>query len=171
MKFAFADPPYYGKGKSMYGNLHPDAKIWDEKNSHLELLDKLVNEYPDGWVLCCNPKDLVWLLPHAPEEVRVGAWVKTFHQIRKVTNQYAWECVLFYGGREEKGRKPMVRDWLQACIAMKKGTPGAKPKVFNEWVLDLLNAKEKDIVVDLYPGSGGLEIPCKERKIKYKKSC
>lgn len=169
MKFAFADPPYYGKGKSMYKNLHKEAEIWDNKKSHLELIDNLVKNYPDGWVLCCNPKDLVWLLPNVPENVRIGSWVKTFHQIRKVTTQYSWESVLFYKGRDEKGRKPMVRDWLQACIAFKKGVPGAKPKAFNDWVIDLLNAKENDVIVDLFPGSGGLEISCKEKKIKYKK--
>ena len=66
MKFAYADPPYHGMGKKMYGDLHDEAAKWDSKTSHIELLNKLTQDYPDGWVLSCNPKDLVWLLPHAP---------------------------------------------------------------------------------------------------------
>jgi hypothetical protein len=156
MKFAYADPPYFGNGKRRYSQ-HPEAAIWDSKDAHIELVHRLVNDYPDGWVLSCNPSDLRWMLPACPEDCRVGAWVKTFHQIRRTTTQYAWEPVIFRGGRPDPLRKPMVRDWLSCATTRKKGTVGAKPEQFNEWVLLLLGFDPKqDQIDDLFPGSGGM---------------
>jgi len=100
MKFAYADPPYFNQGKKRYGEFHPDAAIWDKQEAHIDLINKLVDEYPDGWALSCNPRDLQWLLPHCPETVRVCSWVKTFHQIRPTTVQFAWEPVLLGGGEK-----------------------------------------------------------------------
>jgi hypothetical protein len=156
MKFAYADPPYYGNGKRRYSE-HPEAAIWDSKDAHFDLVRRLVAEYPDGWALSCNPSDLGWLLPVCPEGVRVAAWVKTFHQIRPTTVQYAWEPVIFVGGRKNPKRKPMVRDWHSCTATKKKGTVGAKPQSFNAWVLDLLAYDPtQDTVDDLFPGSNGM---------------
>jgi len=166
MNFAYADPPYFGMGKRLYGNLHNEADIWDNKTSHIDLLARLMDEYPDGWALSCNPKDLAWLLPVVPA-VRVCAWAKTFHQIRPLcTVQYAWEPVLLHGGRVVKHRKPMVRDWLACARSMKKGLVGTKPDAFNDWVLDLLSFDPKnDILHDLFPGSGGMSEAIKRRQL------
>lgn len=49
-----------------------------------------------------------------------------------------------------------VRDFLVANITMKKGTHGAKPDLFNDWILDLLGYQAGDTLDDLYPGSGGM---------------
>jgi len=100
MRFAYADPPYFAQGRKLYGKHHPEAGVWDSKEEHLRLIDRLVDEYPDGWALSANPANLRWLLPHAPEGVRVCSWVKTFHQIRPTTVQFAWEPVLLWGGAE-----------------------------------------------------------------------
>lgn len=155
MKFAYADPPYYRQGKRLYGE-HPKAAIWDTKQAHIDLVERLNSDYPDGWALSCNPADLHWLLPHAPE-ARVCAWAKTFHQIRPLCSvQYAWEPVILNGGRKIPKRKPMIRDWMACARSMRKGLIGAKPDAFNEWVLDLLGYQSGDIVDDLYPGTGGL---------------
>jgi hypothetical protein len=162
VKFAYVDPPYHGMGKKMYGELHSEAAKWDDKQSHIDLLARIAEEYPDGWVFSCNPKDLPWLLPTMPEGTRVGAWVKTFFQIRKVHTQYAWEPILFSGGRIHKGRNPMVYDWLSCPRNLKRGVPGAKPDKFNDWVIKLLNAQEGDEVVDVFPGSGGLRVACEK---------
>ena len=155
MKFAYADPPYYTMGKKMYGSLHLEAAIWDEKATHIELIDRLLDEYPDGWAMSCNPANLHWLLANR-ENIRVCAWTKTFHQIRGTTNQFAWEALLLYGGRKDNNRKPMVRDWLSCPIAMQKGLQGAKPDAFNNWVLDLLNYKDGDQLDDLFTGTGSM---------------
>lgn len=154
MKFAYADPPYFKQGKKLYGKLHDEADIWDTKQAHWDLIDRLLVDYPDGWALSCNPAGLSWMIQH--EGIRVCAWVKTFHQIRGTTVQYAWEAVLLYGGRKDNKRKPMVRDWLSCRIAMKKGLTGAKPSEFNLWILDLLNYQAGDQLDDLFPGTNGM---------------
>lgn len=156
MRFAYADPPYFGQGKKRYSEFHPEAHIWDEKETHINLVQRLISEFPDGWALSCNPADLSWLLPHCPN-ARVAAWCKTFHQIwPKATVQFAWEPVIWCGGRKVPNRKPMVRDWIACARSMKKGMIGAKPETFNQWVLDLLGFEPGDDLVDLFPGSGGM---------------
>jgi hypothetical protein len=157
VKFAYADPPYHGCGKSHYGEHHDQAALWDDKATHLDLLARLSDEYPAGWVLSCNPRDLAWLLPAAPTDIRVGAWTKTWHQIRPATTQFAWEPVLFRGGHVDPKRSPMVRDWLSCAVAMGTGLRGAKPAAFNQWVLDLLAFNpDEDTLDDLFPGTAGM---------------
>lgn len=156
LRFAYADPPYHGCGKRLYGELHAEAAVWDDKQEHINLVNRLVSEYPDGWAMSCNPKDLRWLLPVCPEDARVGAWVKSWHQIRPTTTQWAWEAVIWCGGRKDNKREPMVRDWLQANATRQQGTPGAKPGAFCRWILDLLNAQKCDTIDDLFPGSGAI---------------
>ena len=158
MKFAYADPPYHGCGKKLYGTLHPEAAIWDDKNAHIDLINRLSDEYPDGWVLSCNPRDLRWMLPICPEDVRVGCWVKSWHQIRPTTTQYAWEPVIWRGGRKDNKRSPMVRDWIEANATRQRGVPGAKPERFCRWILNLLNAQKDDQIDDLFPGSGAVSM-------------
>ena len=167
MKFAYADPPYHRMGKRMYGVHHDEAAIWDDKQTHLALIDRLVSEFSDGWAMSCNPADLQWLLPHCPPTVRVAAWTKTFHQIRPLASvQYAWEPVIWDGGRQLRNRKPMVRDWLSCARSMKKGLPGAKPHQFNCWVLDLLGYDPtEDDIVDLFPGTHGMTAAANEMKL------
>ena len=163
MQFAYADPPYLGNGKRRYAPFHDNANEYDTKEAHLTLVNKLVNEYNDGWALSCNPKDLQWLLPAMPNDVRVCAWAKTFHQIRvNVSVQYAWEPVLIRGGRYMRHRRPMTRDWISGTIAMRKGLPGAKPDYFFNWVLAMLGYQNGDIVHDIFPGTGGLSEALKQ---------
>src|SRR5206468_14308 len=138
----------------MYGALHPDAGKWDTQQAHVALVTQLVNEYADGWALSCNPRDLRWLLPACPDDVRVASWVKSYHQIRPTSVQYAWEPVLWLGGRSLPKRKPMVRDWHLSPATRGTGTPGAKPVTFCRWVLDLLGYQPGDDLIDLFPGSG-----------------
>jgi len=154
MKFAYADPPYLGNAKK-YKDLHPQALDWDVLQTHLDLIKRLDEDYPEGWALSCNPKDLSWLLPVCTD-VRVCCWAKTFHQIRPTTVQFAWEAVILKGGRKDNKRKPMVRDWLACARTNKRGCPGAKPLLFNRWILDLLNFQKDDVLDDLFPGSGGM---------------
>lgn len=157
MKFAYADPPYYGKAAIHYGAHHPDAADWDDKQTHLDLISRLCDEYPDGWALSLNSTHLAWQLPACPDDARVAAWCKGFHQIRPMTVQYAWEPVIFRGGRKDLKRTPMVRDWLQSHPTLRRGLSGAKPDAFNRWVLDLLNFDpELDTIDDLFPGTGGM---------------
>jgi len=158
MRFAYADPPYLGNGKRRYKPFHDNSDQYDHKQAHLDLVAKLVDEYADGWALSCNPKDLQWLLPAMPSDVRVCAWTKTFHQIRvNVSVQYAWEPVILRGGRDQRHRRPMTRDWCSGTIAMRKGLPGAKPTYFFQWVIAMLGYEEGDTIDDLFPGTYGLQ--------------
>lgn len=156
LRFAYADPPYFGCGKARYGHQHAEAAKWDDKQTHAELVNRLVTEYPDGWAMSCNSKDLRWLLPMCPEESRVGAWVKTWHQIRPTSTQWAWESVIWCGGRKDPKRNPMVRDWHKCNVALQRGVVGAKPESFCRWILDILCAEKHDTIDDLFPGSGAV---------------
>lgn len=156
MKFAYADPPYFKQGKKRYGEFHEEAAIWDNQQSHLDLIQRLIDEYPDGWAMSCNPADLHWLINGSGGGIRVCAWTKTFHQIRPTTVQFAWEPVLLYGGRKDNKRKPMVRDWISGVATKRKGLPGAKPDYFNDWILNLLNFKIGDQLDDIFPGTNGM---------------
>lgn len=156
MKFAYADPPYYGQGKKLYGDLHPEAYIYDTQQAHLNLIMQMDANF-DGWAMSCNPADLHWILD-GRSDIRVCAWVKTFHQIRPLASiQYAWEPVLICNPRKVKNRKPMVRDWMACARSMKKGLIGAKPDAFNVWVLDLLGFDpEQDSITELFIGTNGM---------------
>ena len=156
MKFAYADPPYFGMGKKMYQKHHDEAFIFDDRMTHIDLMINLNNEY-DGWALSCNPRDLVWLLPEAPDKTRVAVWVKPYAQIRPVMTQYMYECVLFKTNKKLGSRKPMVKDWLMTSPTRKTGLQGAKPDEFNKWILDLLGYENGDELVDLFKGTGSME--------------
>ena len=156
MRFAYADPPYLGCGKSHYGAHHNEAAQWDDPEKHIALVKMLTDDYPDGWALSCNPRDLRMYLEAAPSDVRVAAWCKTWHQIRPTTVQYAWEPVIWRGGRKDNKRAPMVRDWLRANATRERGLPGVKPESFNRWILDLLNFQQGDTLDDLFPGKFGM---------------
>lgn len=158
MKLAYADPPYLGCGR-LYAAHHPDALAWDKPETHRALIDRLCDEYPDGWALSLTSTTLRTLLPMCPEDVRVAAWVKPFASFKPNVNPaYAWEPVIFRGGRSAKDRGgrdvDTVRDFVSAPITLQKGLPGAKPPSFCRWVFDLLGARAGDTMDDIFPGTG-----------------
>lgn len=163
MRFAYADPPYLGCGR-LYAKHHPEALIWDDPETHRDLIAKLVEQYPDGWALSCHTPSLQTLLPMCPTDVRIGAWVKPFHVYKKgVRPAYAWEPLIYRGGRNKnpptppKGGKAITpKDFVSANITLRKGLTGAKPPAFNAWVLDLLGYQPGDELDDLFPGTGGM---------------
>ena len=158
MRFAYADPPYFKHGKRLYGEFHDQAADWDDQETHFMLIERLMDEYPDGWALSCNPSDLEWLLPYIMVDVRICAWVKSFHRIRDLVNvQHSWEPVILKEGRVIRNRRPYLRDHLVCPIALRKGLPGAKPDRFNDWILALLGFNPaEDQIDDLFPGTGGM---------------
>ena len=58
MKFAYADPPYINQSKKHYKN-HKD---YAGEVNHKELIDKLVQDYPDGWALSLSAVSLKEIL-------------------------------------------------------------------------------------------------------------
>ena len=156
MRAAYADPPYLGMGKKMYGKYHEQAAIWDDLDNHLSLLWGLAENF-DGWAYSMTTTSLAAILPEAPE-CRIAAWIKPFAAWRPNHRvQYTWEPVLFVSARPKGGKEiPSVRDHLSANIAMKKGLPGAKPRPFNEWILDVIGYQNGDNFTDLFPGTDGM---------------
>jgi hypothetical protein len=122
MRFAYADPPYFGKCGKFYGHNHPDGRCWDDLLTHKLLIGRLAGEYPDGWALSCSSPDLRELLPLCPPDIRVAAWVKPFCAFKKgVRPAYAWEPLLFTGGRnanhpppEKGGEQTTPKDYVAA---------------------------------------------------------
>ena len=162
MRFAYADPPYLGQGVKHYGDLHANAADCDDPAWHKALIERLCDEFPDGWALSLHTPSLKTMLNFCPDDVRVGSWVKPFAAFKKnVTRAYAWEPVILRGGRPIPVTQPTIRDWIEAPavsepITMRKGFPGAKPAAFCRWIFDWLNIQPGDEFVDLFPGSGAV---------------
>lgn len=146
MIFAYADPPYVGQARKHYQSVEVD---------HKELIARVINEYPDGWALSCSSPSLRALLPLCPEDVRVLAWVKPFAIYKpNVGLCYAWEPVIFRGGRRITRQQKTVKDWISENITLKKGLVGAKPPKFCYWLFSVFNAQWNDELHDLFPGTG-----------------
>jgi len=153
MKFAYADPPYIGQSRKHYGK---EASYAGEVD-HATLIERLVANYPDGWALSCSTPSLRQLLPLCPDNVRVGAWVKPFAIFKPGVNPaYAWEPVIWQGGRKRDRSQSTVRDWVSANITLRKGLCGVKPPAFSRWLFALLGAVQGDTLDDLFPGSGAV---------------
>jgi hypothetical protein len=179
VKFAYADPSYIGCSKR-YKN-HPD---YDGEVDHKKLLNRLYEEFPDGWALSASMKslwDLIPMIPRSwkcrvaawvkPYKCRVAAWVKpyvgtSYRNLIEKRPLYSWEPVIFRGGRPLNPGQA-IRDWvmcnnLSAEPGRKTGNgkrlgaglPGAKPDEFCYWIFELLNMQPGDQLVDLFPGTG-----------------
>jgi hypothetical protein len=164
VKFAYADPPYIGQAKRHYAKeAEANGRVAAEVD-HAALIARLCDEFPHGWALSCHTPSLRILLPMCPEDVRIGAWVKPFHVFKKgVRPAYAWEPVLFRGGRNAKhppppkgGKATTPKDFVSANITLKRGTVGAKPEAFCRWIFDILGMRAEDEFHDLFPGSGAV---------------
>ena len=153
MKFAYADPPYLGCSKKHYGD-HPDHAVYDTLEGHRALIARLMDEFPDGWALSCTSGNLYDILPLCPVKPRIAAWVKPFAAFKvNVNPAYAWEPVIFMGGRKRGRDQDTTRDWVAANITLRKGVSGAKPPQFCWWLFDLLGMEPEDEFHDLFPGS------------------
>lgn len=150
MNVAYADPPYPGLAKKHYA----DHEDYAGEVDHRELLADLCRF--DAWVLHTGSVTLSYILGLCPPDVRVGAWVKTFAVLKpRVNPAYAWEPVIFYGGRNDPSREaPTVVDWIAHPITLRKGLTGAKPPAVIEWAFRMLGLNGEDALVDLFPGTG-----------------
>ena len=158
MKFAYADPPYLGCG-ALYDKHHKTARDWNDPGTHKQLIDRLCAEYADGWVMSLSSPSLKTLLAMCPDDVRVGAWVKPFAAFKANVNPaYAWEPVIWRGGRKRDRTHNTTRDWVAENITLERGLTGAKPRSFCRWVFDLLGAERGDTLDDLFPGSGAVGV-------------
>jgi len=158
MKFAYADPPYFGIAEKFYGHLHPEAAAYDTLDAHRALIERLCDEFADGWGLSMTSGNLHDILPLVPKSARIMAWVKPFASFKPgVGVAYAWEPVIVMGGRRRTREQRTVRDWCAVNITIKRGFTGAKPAEFIFWLMDVLNVQIGDEVHDLFPGSGAVQ--------------
>ena len=166
MKFAYADPPYLGCC-GRYGHRHEAPYgCWNDVQTHRLLIDNLCAKYPDGWALSLNEPSLRVILPMCPEDTRSGPWIKPFAVFRQGVNPaFAWEPVIWRGGRPFSRHQETVRDWWAGNITMKTGTIGAKPPGFGMWIASLLNVEfaAGDTIDDLFPGSHGMTLEWESR--------
>lgn len=154
MRFAYADPPYLGCG-ALYAAHHSEALAWDDPETHRQMVERLMDEYSDGWAISLHEPSLRFYLSVVPDAARVASWVKPFAIYKpNVTRAWTWEPVIFYGGRPIPRSAPTWRDHLSEPITLRKGLTGAKPWRFCEWVLDGLGYQPGDTLDDLFPGTG-----------------
>jgi hypothetical protein len=156
LRLAYADPPYPGRARSLYGD-HPD---YAGEVDHAALIDQLMTY--DGWALSTAADALPAVLALCPPGVRVAAW----HKGERVTESWrplnAWEPVIYWGGRPVEASSGSTRrvDSLVHGVSAMTTLPGrvigAKPAAFSRWLFDLLGAQPQDSLDDLFPGSGAV---------------
>jgi hypothetical protein len=138
--------PYIG-----CANKYPEKQEVD----HRELIEKLCGY--DGWALSCSSPSLKEILSYCPDNVRIGAWVKTFCSFKPNVNPaYSWEPVIFVPARGYQRKSMTYRDWVKGVITLEVGVVGAKPYYFCEWIFNILGASCDDDFHDLFPGSGAV---------------
>jgi hypothetical protein len=170
MKLSYSDPPYPGQAKRHFSN--DPSGIVAEEVDHYELLKKLRDGY-DGWALSTSTPALPMLYDmigdlFPPNTVRTAAWVKPFASWKPTHRvQYTWEPVLFIPVRPKGSRLvPSVRDYVSANITMRKGTHGAKPDTFCNWIIDLIGWQPGDTFEDMFPGSGAFTRAIEKRMLE-----
>src|SRR5258707_15739165 len=130
MRFAYADPPYFGLAESFFGE---QAREYDTLEAHAALISRLAAY--DGWALSLHSPSLKDILPLCPRNVRVMAWVKPMCSFKpNASPAYAWEPVILKAGRVAEQTFGTPRDWLSANMATELGLRGAKPDKFCFWV-------------------------------------
>lgn len=156
MHFAYADPPYLGCCKLYKHDHGDDGLCWDHIDTHRQLIDRLLWDYPQGWALSASSTSILRLAEYLPAATRVTAWTKPFAAYkRSVRVAYTWEPVFVYGGRlSSKDGALVTRDHIAEPIVMRKKFTGTKPERVCRWILDELGWKPGDKVDDLYPGLG-----------------
>jgi hypothetical protein len=174
MRFAYADPPYLGRGE-YYRAHHADAMSWNDPETHRALIQRLQAEFPDGWAMSLSERSLRTILPMCPPEARVGAWMTDRPRFagKGVAVRKHFEPVIFMGGRPYSETGNRTADFVvttqqrlpagQPRYAMVKQDIragriflGTKPRAFTMWVFDLLGLAAGDEFIDLFPGSGAV---------------
>lgn len=173
MRFAYADPPYLGRA-DFYRAHHPEALVWDDPETHRKLIERLQDEFSDGWAMSLSGDSLRVILPMCPTTARVGTWITERPRFAGNTNPIKRHCepVIWNGGRGfETGTR--CADWIVTKqVPQPAGQPryemrrerarkgelflGRKPRAFSRWIFELLGAGKGDELHDLFPGSGAV---------------
>jgi hypothetical protein len=158
MRFAYADPPYLGMCKSYDHDHGTDGRCWDDPETHRLLIERLSDEFPDGWALSLHVPSLRVLLPMTPTDTRTCAWVKPFASFKlNVRRAWTWEPILVRGGRDLPEGAETVRDYVSCGITLKRGFFGAKPDPVCFWLFRFLGMTADDEFAYLFHGSGAVK--------------
>lgn len=156
MRFAYADPPYIGQAKRHYGN-HPD---YAGEVDHKILIERLCDEFPDGWALSLSMKSLPEIMRSCPNDVLTLSWVKPIAPPMGDHRHYSWEPVILRGGRrpQRPTKSHLVLSPPQFTFREKPAEHviGEKPEGFCHWVFENAGLLPEDVLVDLFPGSGAV---------------
>lgn len=172
MKLAIADPPYLGRANRWYGDgcgdgggagradSHPEAKIWDDPQTHIDLVARLEREY-SGWAIAMTVHSLSTYLKVIETDsrngIRVMTWVKPIAIPSGSRIATSWEPVIVRVPKERRGHNsgPRMRDSIIANPPQ-DGFVGGKPEVWTHWVLSAMGFRPEDTVDDLFGGSGAV---------------
>lgn len=156
MRFAYADPPYVGQSKRLYGDHKDFAGEVDQR----ALIERMEAEY-DGWALSLSVKSLPTIMGYCPSDVLVLAWVKPNTAPPMGDGRcYTWEPVILRGGR-----KPAMPTAMHLVANVEQYTyrekpkgyvVGAKPMAFCHWLFASAGLGPDDEFHDLFPGSGAV---------------
>jgi hypothetical protein len=179
MKFAYADPPYLGRADFYVGH-HPEALIWDDPETHRALINRLQDEYADGWAMSLSGDSLRVLLPMCPAGARVATWITDRPRFAGNQNPIRRHCepVIWCGGRGWETGTRAADFVITKQVPLPAGQPryrmqrekarkgelflGRKPREFCRWVFTLLGAAAGDTMDDLFPGTGAVGIAWEE---------
>ena len=174
LRMAIADPPYLGTAKRFYStegegyekgleyksNNNEFSQLWDNPDSHKELLESLIDNF-DSFAIAMNvyslPLYLKKIKPTANTGFRVCTWIKTNSAPTGSRIRNGWEPVLIYNHptRRSQQNGTRTKDYLIAN-APREGFIGQKPFEWTEWVTELIGYKEGDKIADLFKGSGAV---------------
>lgn len=149
LRVAFADPPYPG-----LAHYYRDQPTYAGEVDHVALIDRLRNEFLDGWALSTSSAALRELLPLCPHDARVCAWVKPNAPSPKTYGLHSrWEALIVVPARR---LQPGMSDWLLSSPARLGGETliGRKPLAFCAFLFRALGLRPGDELVDLFPGTG-----------------
>lgn len=165
MRVAYADPPYPGQSKRLYG----EHEAYGGEVDHAELVAQL--QTFDAWVLHTSASALHAVLPHCPPPepsrknvgryldgtgTRILAWLKPQTVWRPVSIQFGFEPILICGGRKRGTERGFLRDWIVCNPTDGNTFTGSKPYTLCAYVFEALGLEPDDELVDLFPGSGAV---------------
>lgn len=153
LRFAYADPPYKGNARRLYGRKGDPFTGAVGEVDHEQLIASLTTSGYAGWVLSASSSSLREVLALCPRGAHVAPWVKPIGVPPSTYGMHSrWEPLIVVGGRK---CRPGVRDWLRAMPARGGGDLiGRKPIAFCAWMFDLLGMVPGDHLDDLFPGTG-----------------
>lgn len=156
MRMAYADPPYPGQAKRLYGE-HSD---YAGEVDHTELIPELLARFSDGWALSTSIHALPAVLRLCPDRVLVCPWLKRATSPPMGGRMYSWEPVILC---DTPNPRFPTRMHCEANVEQYTFRPkpngyvvGSKPRGFAFWLFDAMGLRPEDELVDLFPGSGAI---------------